>query len=437
MSGGVEIRIEWLDAPKVSTPELAATWARYEVWVGNRCATQLEAADGTFRRSVFGSLYPLAEWIASNWWVLTSHVRPSAIESEYWTWSNVRVHNWLRSHNFRGAGDGMAWPNLTLVLEGAVAHAVWAPDVDQVYGSIRFVSGGSAFLPGDEAIEGLARLVDNVLQRLTEAGLPKTWLAEEWQAIASTSAEEQEFCRAVARLGRDPYSVSDELAADVVRVASDLPVELVADFFDSADVDALNDAARWTSRALGLATRASKKADASLIPLYEVASATSTDVFERPWQVGYALARSVREQLNSPPTEPFDTLPWVGSSVTTSPSYGLQGVVAVQNDHCGVALGGPPIGRTGAAFRRARALGHALARPDQHSFVLSAARGYSERVAGAFAAELLAPAAGIRETLDAVGEIGDLGLESVAQHFGVSPLVVRHQYANQLAGTTR
>ena len=76
-----------------------------------------------------------------------------------------------------------------------------------------------------------------------------------------------------------------------------------------------------------------------------------------------------------------------------------------------------------------------LARPQQHSFILSAARGYDERVAGAFAAELLAPADGIRQALDALGGTpDDTTLDAVAKRFDVSALVIRHQYGNQLAG---
>jgi len=72
-------------------------------------------------------------------------------------------------------------------------------------------------------------------------------------------------------------------------------------------------------------------------------------------------------------------------------------------------------------------------RPQQHSFVLSAARGHDERVARAFAAELLAPAEGIRQSLDAMGKHDDVALEAIARYFHVSPLLVRYQYDNQIA----
>src|SRR5271166_6456698 len=85
----------------------------------------------------------LAADASRNWWLLTSHVRPSAVDTRYWTWQNVRTYPWLRQHNFRGAGDGMAWPDLTLVPEGAVTRIVWSQDYRRHLAPIRFASDGS------------------------------------------------------------------------------------------------------------------------------------------------------------------------------------------------------------------------------------------------------------------------------------------------------
>ncbi len=444
MTDALDVRIEWLDAPGVTTPELAATWARYEVWVGGRCVTQIEAPDGTLRRSVYGALYPLAEWIASNWWILASHIRPSAVETRYWTWPNVRAYPWLANHNVRGAGDGMAWPNLTLIVEGAVTHVTWVADTNYTSGHIRFASSGVTIVRTDGVIEGLARIVNHALERLAEEGLPKTQLAEEWDAIAKVDGEEREFCQTVARLGLDPYSVSEQTAADVVNIASSLPTELAADFFDSADATALAGAAEWTQRALAAANKASGKARARLRPLYEAVSSYSGDVaiasevvadVDRPWAIGYAMAQRVRSELGVGDTEQFDTSPWVGVSDLSAPSRGVQGVATVNQDRCGLVLGRPRLGVSANRFGQARALGRVLSRPEQRRFVLSLARGHDEKVAGAFAAELLAPAEGIRHSLDSLGKSDDAAMEAVAQHYRVSPLLVRHQYDNQIART--
>jgi hypothetical protein len=441
MSDALDFRIEWLDAPGVTTPELACTWARQEIWVGGRCVSQVEAPDGTLRRSVYGSVYPLAEWIAANWWILIGHIRPSAVETRYWTWPNVRAYPWLASHNFRGAGDGMAWPNLTLVVEGAVSQICWAPDLEYARRPIRFASEGVAALATRDVIEGLASIVDRVLERLSEEGLPKTKLAEEWEAIARTSPDEREFCLTAAKLGLDPYSVPDDVAADIISVASELSPELVSDFFDSADPAALSVAARWIKRAVVSAEKTAVKARESLRSLHGAIS-TETDPGraavdngdERPWITGYSMAKSVRHQLGIGEMDLFDTSPWVGLGESNAPSSGIQGVAVVSSDRVGLILGLPRTGVSVNRFGQARALGRVLLRPGQTQFVLSPVRGNDEKVARAFAAEILAPAAGIQRYLTTLGKTDDSAIEAVASRYRVSPLLVRHQYDNQIAG---
>jgi hypothetical protein len=445
MSGTLEVRIEWLDAPGVTTPELAATWARYEVWVNSRCATQVEAADGTLRRSVYGSLYPLAEWIAANWWTLIWHIRPSAVETRYWTWPNVRAYPWLAQHNFRGAGDGMAWPNITFVPEGSVTQVSWAADNNYPSRSIRFVSNGSAYIEADLAAEGIAGIVDRVLERLSEQGLPKTRLAEEWNAIAKMDGEERDFCQVVARLGLDPYAIDDRTSDEVVQIASVLPAELIADFFDSADSASLVSASDWTRRAIVAADRASDRARKILAPLYGAVSSDAETIAARdpgavadvdmPWTIGYAMARKVRSELGIEDVARFDPSPWVAVSELSAQSGGIQGIATVNRRRCGLALGPSWTAAAVSRFGQARALGLVLGHPQQKRFILSSARGHDEKVAGAFAAELLAPARGIKRSLDVIGKSDDAAIEAVASQYRVSPLLVRHQFDNQIAGT--
>lgn len=438
MSGVFEVRVEWLEAPGVTTAELAATWARYEIWLGGRCVTPVETTDGTFRRSVYGSLYPLAYWIATNWWLLSSHIRPSEVDTHYWTWRNVRSYPWLAQHNFRGAGDGMAWPDLTIVPEGAISHIVWKQDYHRNSTPVRFASDGSAYVGAGELRAELATIVNHVLERLSEAGLPETPLAEEWSEVAKADDEEQDFCRTTARMGIDPYSIDDDTADAIVNIAKQLPAEITDDFFDSADVTALAGAADWARRAMLVSERAAVRAANTLQGIYTVLSAKPSSLTrmteaERPWLLGYVMARQLRHELSVKDTDWFDVSPWVGVGDVSAPSHGIYGFASVTEDRCGVVLGNRGIGTMTTRFGLARALGRVVARPGQRRFVLSAARSYDERVARAFAAELLAPAEGIRQTLESIGKIDDSALEAVAQRFRVSPLVVRHQYDNQIA----
>ena len=437
MSKHFEFKVEWQPAPGVTTPELAATWGRYEIWVGERCVTQVEAADGTFRRGVYGSLYPLAYWIASNWWLLTSHVRPTAVESRYWTWRNVRTQPWLRQHNVRAAGEGMAWPDLTLVPEGAVTRVHWSQDHHRGLGAVRFASDGSGFVPSRDFRERLAEIVNHVLDRLAEVGLMKTPLREEWEGVADSDSEEVSFCRTAARLGLDPYAVDDEIADRIIGAAAVISEEIAGDFFDSADASNLTAALDWTRNAVLEADKVAVEASRSL---NEIPSAIAEQVAafrrasdERPWQLGYAMARALRGEFALADTDGFDIAPWVGTADMQAPTRGLDGLAAVNGRRCGVVLGTPNRRPETRRFGQARALGRILAHPGQRQFILSAARSYDDRAARAFAAELLAPAAGIRHMLGLLGEPDDDALEAIADRYDVSPLVVRHQYDNQIS----
>jgi hypothetical protein len=337
----------------------------------------------------------------------------------------------------------MAWPNITFVPEGSVTHVSWAADNSYSSRPIRFVSSGSTFVETGLAAEGLARIVNLVLERLSEERLPKTRLAEEWNAVAKMDGEEQEFCQTVARLGLDPYSISDETADEVVRIASGLSAELIADFFDSVDPTALTRASDWTKRAIVVADRASDRARETLEPLYQAVSSRSNAIaapneltvanVDMPWTTGYAMARRVRSELGLEDLAQFDASPWVGVSDLSAQSSGIQGVATVSRNRCGLALSPPRTGAYMSRFGQARALGRVLGHPQQKHFILSSARGHDEKVAGAFAAELLAPARGISQSLDAIGKSDDAAMEAVARQYRVSPLLVRHQFDNQIA----
>jgi hypothetical protein len=318
----------------------------------------------------------------------------------------------------------------------------WAQDRARSFSPVRFASDGYAIVRADMMRTCLAGIVNRVLERLAESKLPKTQLTEEWEAVAAADEEERDFCQTVGRLGLDPYSISEQVADEIVRIAADIPAEVSGDFFDSADAAGLPGAAEWVHRAMSVSERASAKATNTLRPLHEallphVGSLANSTNDERPWLIGYAMARQVRRELGLDNTSQFDPTPWVRLGDVSAPSHGLHGVLTVAEDRCGLVLDGRRLGATSSRFGQARALGRALAHPEYQRFVLSAARGQDEQIARAFAAELLAPADGIRTSLDILEKQDDAALEAIATHFKVSPLLVRHQYDNQIAMTSR
>ena len=67
----LSFKIDWVDAEGISGPELSATWASLEIRAGDSIITRvLDTRAKTVRDFVYVPLYPLAEWLATNWWFL-------------------------------------------------------------------------------------------------------------------------------------------------------------------------------------------------------------------------------------------------------------------------------------------------------------------------------------------------------------------------------
>lgn len=432
---------EWEPGDGVRSPELAATWCRLEIWVGNDCVSRVEDIEsGSTRRSLYGSLYPLAEWLAYNWWLIHAHTRPTALPSHRWSFSQLRHANrreyaWLRHHNLRAAGDGFLWPDMTIVPEGSSARISWFRDENADTWPVRFISDGEHSIDSVEAAAVLADLVESVIARLHEQGVEHSALEEEWRANAGLPSEQRDFCIAAARLGLDPYSVEAEEAGDaVVRASQALEEQLLGEFLDAVDPTALDSGLDWIAASSGLVHRADGTTDERLSAVREAIVPSSIDDTQRPWTVGYSQAARVRLVLDLRPSDPF------------APEEALVSIVRAEGfDHRLQALGGHsgtgspalalnmrPLPST-TRFAAARALWHFGRQSDRDRFLLTPARTDVHKIERAFAAELLAPADGLREAfVDAPFPISDEDLDTAAAHYGVSPLVIRHQVDNQL-----
>ena len=52
-------------------PELRATWASLRIRAGKTAITRVfDGRSRTVREEIFVPIYPLAEWLATNWWFL-------------------------------------------------------------------------------------------------------------------------------------------------------------------------------------------------------------------------------------------------------------------------------------------------------------------------------------------------------------------------------
>jgi len=425
----LRINWEWESGRLVRAPEHAATWARTEMFIGPDCLTLVEDRDsGSSRRSIFVPLYPLAEWVVYNWWFLLHHSRPARRRF-------ARPDLGRRDrHDVRAAGDGFLWPNLVIIPEGRETRLRW--DRDREFGEfapIRYLGEGEAILPTGEVERALTHLVMSVLDRLVEQGVTGTPLEKEWSALTSLGTDEREYCAAAAKLGLDPFAEADEFEGAIIDAAQQLPQELLGEFFDAVHPSRLPQAVVWITEATEQARHlAGDPSDEIRLVRDALASGSVLNVGE-PWRLGWRQARVARHSLGLAGESRIDIEEFVPLKRRDGVDQRVQAVGVAPGDSGRPAIVvGRDLVASSRRFIQGRALWHRIAR-DEPTFLITTSYTDLQKAERAFSAELLAPAEGIKSILEvppdeAVQE--DLGI--VADHFGVSPILIEHQIENQI-----
>lgn len=412
----VQLRFDWQPPDgTVAAPELRATFARLEVWVGQDCVTLVgDGATGSVRRAVVVSLYPLAEWIVFNWWRLQYDGRQATT-------------NW-RSHSTSFVGDGFCWPDLQIIPEGEICRMRWRKQRRSTTDwPVDFLAQGSAWGRREQVIGAFDNVVEAVLGRLEESGIRGTVLAEEWEALRSLDPEEAQFCRAVARLGVDPLGDGVKLADTVDQAWNALGDVLATELLDAAAVTKLPDDIAWLRSVIGQtgASVPSKESAALLAVRAGVETVVDQAAGKPPWVVGWEAARAARLSLGLAPEDPLSDDLSPAMSVRELSDHGLiaagQGVDVVTTRSMGYRSG---------RFVTSRALFHAAAVPVDHTFLLTRAASEHQAAGRAFAAELLVPRDGLAAL--SADEVGEEDIARIGDHYRASDQIVRHQIENQL-----
>jgi Zn-dependent peptidase ImmA (M78 family) len=452
MMAGQELKIrwEWEPADSVRTPEHRATWARIEIKAGSDFVTLVEdRASGSSRRSIYCPLYPLAEWIAYNWWFLQADTRPSSFLSP----DSVVVAPALRvlpasikeHHSIRASGDGFVWPDLLIVPDDNETRLVWGDDsAHSSRWPIRFLTHGELRVPSEQVRQELELLVTETLTRLAERGVTGTVLEKEWAAIQQTDPDEAEYCRAAARLGLDPYSDAEPYENDILRVAQALSGQLLTDFLNAVSPDHIGRSLAWVSSLRSTLEDRQEVQKAQYrteipVPDWGLISELRTaarrglaDGSTLPWDVGYEQARMIRDELEPDSTLRFEVNRYVTTISRKAPDRSLQALGTGADHSYPVVAIGQSRPATSTRFTLSRALWHYIW-DDSPLFIVTTAHTYRQRVERAFAAELLAPAQGIAQLLEGPPETASQEeLEQISQRYGVSSMVIEHQLRNHL-----
>ncbi len=429
----INFQFDWHDGKGLRGPELSATFASLRIDVGRRPLTRIfDEGARTLRDRVFVPLYPVAEWLASNWWFL-------AFEHE----NTLKKDHpaFMRRHSLGTSTDGYALPDLTVIPSGGRTQIRWGERQPSQTRTV-FQDSGSALLDREQFMHDCASFIDAVVDRLFEHSISSTFLQDEWAAIQATDEEEAGFCKMAAGLGWDPYDLDNAEQRQVMMLADELgklreEAAAVIDWHDPArDARSILDAVEDAKRCV--------------LPLGDILNGLTIEESTEmpPWKVGYQRARKVRDRLglDGQPLlsdrELAAALNQDAAALTraTKPLIPLSGLrlvdgVVTRGDSGAVSFGLKARGEIGKRFLFCRALGEAIA--SYGAGLVTRGTTRRQQTNRAFAAEFLAPSRSLRERIT-YPSVDDEQVDDLAEEFGVSTQVIRNQIENhgiaELAG---
>ena len=299
--------IDWVDAEGICGPELSATWASLRIRAGDSVLTRvLDSRAKTVREVVYVPLYPLAEWLASNWWFLTREFENPAKEGD---------PDFHRRHALGASREGYAFPNLEVVPSGARTRLAW--DREQFpWARIEFLDRGELWMDSGEFRETCADLIDRVIRRLAALEVDETFLQEEWSAIQTADDDESRFCRTAAGLGWDPYALDDERRGQILLVAEKLGA-LLDEAVPAMDAENLH--VGWPAIVSALEQAKRNAVSFRCLDQHGAEVVQDEGTGGSPWEAGYGLARRLRRSLGVD-GRPLPTMTQIAEALDEDPA---------------------------------------------------------------------------------------------------------------------
>lgn len=418
---------EWVSVSKTGIPEHDATWADLEIEVGGNLVTQVfDTRASSVRSRLRVPLYPLAEWLATNWWFLHYEVQRAGRSTSA---------TYERRHNMRFAREGYALPALLIEPQGDYITIRWGKE-DLHHYDIQFISSGTKYVSGDAFSGEIGNLLNSVEQRLEDAHVRRTLFQDEWHAIQQADNDEKAFCQAAAQLGCDPYALTTDQQEAIIRAASMIPAEIHSAFYQTADIEHLNQNASLLKNEV----ERTKQVGGRARKLHSLRHGVTVNTNGLPWNTGYDYARQVRKHigLNGQPLDSLHDVVDVFSfsddnalnqhrHVSGTPSDLFDGLAATQNEEVGFSI--KQTRESSEKFTLCRSIFQYLTNPAQTTHLVTRALSEEQQKSRAFAAEFLAPSQALKSKLSGP-VIDENEVEDIADYYGVSTYVIIHQLNN-------
>ena len=408
------------------------TVGRLTIVANGHCTTEgMDLHGNAIEEGPLVSGYPMAQWLAWNWWRL--RWEPPMPKSA----THRVTDSWAMSHMLSTIGSGYCWPDITITSDGVSTEFACRAWNDPAHSTFRYLGPErtevvdiAAF---DDAVDAFVECVLGLLpvQELRNDDLNTLW--------AEIKKERQDpvverFRRMEARIGSDPDERHEAEIEALLARAEDLGEEAFEELAGDPVAQRAEGGRMLKDRQIeDTARRIGFPGSTNEAVLLREEYDTSDWGRERPWVIGERVAKALRQQaqLGSNPVNDHQLCELVEVSKKALAPGAASSIVSfmlVDDNASSVVLRSR--NRVGRRFELARLLGDRSLVTDGRLFPATSTSSYRQKAQRAFAAELLCPWEAAEPMLEEVFFEDDA--TDVADYFGVSPLLLVNRIVDHL-----
>lgn len=438
MSSTFNIELTWLPKEDTKTPEIDATLCELSFTLeGEPILTWVDANNQFSDKRICTSAYPIAEWLAFNWWQLL--YEPASPTSKY----HGPARPYSRYHDLSSVGYGFVFPPVRIIPSGLYAE-ISIETHKPNFTDVQFTAQARSIVSIEHLEEVLREFLRIVDEKLVQHDVTSSPFQERYEALVNAwnNKDEMAFCIASGVCGLDPHDVDQTVANRIIELFNGLPDHIALSLLSSSDLSDIQGFTDVFNRQIEDLMQHAHKSRLS-----SIRKGNASFRREKPWNVGHSTAEEARQHLglNGHSFESInDLLDVVDLSQSSLVSFdsslvtnsGVQSFLYSSPDR---SLG-VSIDKTrhpdSQKFDLARAIGdYILSSEDSRITVQS--HTDAQKANRAFAAEFLAPVSLINKKLGAYAGkvIPDDLIEEVASDLYVSSFVVKRQIFNYELGS--